>query len=78
MDRYKAAFDLIEKMGYRWSKTSKYPGFEFRVQNSSLENDERSESGASEKYMVMGALQNAGYDAKMLGKTCSVHFVATK
>ena len=71
---YNKAFEIIGAFGYTYSKTKKFEGFEYRVNNSSLNNDERSESGCTEKFVVLGALRQAGYKADMLGNTQAVHF----
>jgi hypothetical protein len=73
---YVKAFEIIEGLGYRVSKTKKHPGFDYRVQNSSLMSDERSDNGAAEKFVVMYSLRRAGYNAEMLGTTQAVHFGA--
>ena len=74
MTNYGEAFQILSDMGYTYTKTNKFPGFEYRVPNSCLQNDERSESGASEKFTIMAGLRRAGYRATMLGATQAVHF----
>lgn len=71
---YSKAFQVLGEMGYRQVRSAKFQGFEWRVPNSCLENDERSESGASEKFAIMAALSRAGFRAAMLGATQAVHF----